>query len=185
VRTSLHIDNCDGVMESLRRNTDDLYLLAERPAGDLVVQALVPNPLVVVARADHPLAGERGIAFAGFAREPFLMREAGSGTRSAVIKVFARHRLAPRVRMELSSNEAIREAILAGMGVSILSRFTLGIEPEPTGLVCLDVQGFPLESHWHLAYPLGKHVSAAARAFMEFARTEAKTLARNALAVPG
>jgi DNA-binding transcriptional LysR family regulator len=182
VRTSLHIDNSDGVMKRLRRNTDDLYLLAERPAGeDLVVQALVANPLVVVARADHPLAGEEGIAFARFAREPFLMREAGSGTRSAVSKVFARHRLAPNIRMELSSNEAIREAILAGVGVSILSRYTLGIEAEPAGLVCLDVQGFPIESHWHLAYPLGKHVGTAARAFMEFARAEAKALARAAL----
>ena len=184
VRTSLHIDNCDGVMERLRRNMDDLYLLAERPEGDLVVQALVPNPLVVVARADHPLAGESAIPFERFACEPFLMRETGSGTRSAVCKVFARHQLAPKTRMELSSNEAIREAILAGMGVSILSRYTLGIEPEPTGLVCLDVQGFPLESHWHLAYPLGKHVSAAARAFMEFARSEAKTLARLSCGTP-
>jgi DNA-binding transcriptional LysR family regulator len=83
--------------------------------------------------------------------------------------------------MELSSNEAIREAILAGVGVSILSRYTLGIEAEPTGLVCLNVEGFPLESHWHFAYPLGKHLSSAARAFMEFARTEAKTLARTQL----
>ena len=98
--------------------------------------------------------------------------------------MFAAHGLAPKTRMELSSNEAIREAILAGLGVSILSRYTLGIEPEPTGLACLDVEGFPLESQWHFAYPIGKHLSPAARAFMEFARTEARQLARSALAQP-
>jgi len=181
VRTSLHIDNCEAVMKRLRQNEDDVYLLADPPATSLVVQALVPNPLVVVARADHPLASARAIAFERFAREPFLMREAGSGTRGAVLKVFAQHGLLPNTRMELSSNEAIREAILAGLGVSILSRYTLGIEPEPAGLVCLQVDGFPIESHWHLAYPLGKHLSAAARAFMEFARTNARTLALDGL----
>ena len=141
--------------------------------------------MVVIARADHPLAGEHDIAFARLAQEPFLMREEGSGTRSATLKVFAAHGLAPKTRMELSSNEAIREAILTGLGVSILSRYTLGIEPEPTGLTCLDVEGFPLESQWHFAYPIGKHVSPAARAFMEFARMEARQLARSsALARP-
>ncbi len=172
-------------MERLRRNEDDVYLVADpTPGSDVMVQALVPNPLVVVARADHPLAGARDVAFAQFAKEPFLMRERGSGTRDATLKVFARHGLAPRTRMELSSNEAIREAILAGLGVSILSRYTLGIEAEPAGLACLDVEGFPLQSQWHLAYPIGKHLSIAARAFLEFARAQASQLARGALAQP-
>jgi DNA-binding transcriptional LysR family regulator len=135
IRTSLHIDNSAALMERLHRNEDDLYLVADpTTAGDVVVQAIVPNPMVVLARADHPLAGERGIAFARLAQEPFLMREEGSGTRSTTLKVFAAHGLLPKTRMVLSSNEAIREAILTGLGVSILSRYTLGIEPEPAGL---------------------------------------------------
>ena len=183
IETSMHIDNSGALMERLHRNVDDLYLIADPPlSGDVMVQAIVPNPLVVVARADHPLAGERNIAFARLAREPFLMREEGSGTRHATLKVFAAHGLAPHTRMELSSNEAIREAILAGLGVSILSRYTLGIEPEPSGLACLDVEGFPLESQWHFAYPIGKHLCAAARAFMEFSRIEARRLATESLA---
>jgi LysR family transcriptional regulator, low CO2-responsive transcriptional regulator len=183
IQACLHTDNAAGLLDRLHRNADDLYLVADPPASSaMMVQAIVPNPLVVVARADHPLAAERNIGLARLAQEPFLMREAGSGTRSATLKVFARHGLVPNARMELSSNEAIREAILAGLGVSILSRYTLGIEPEPTGLVCLDVEGFPLESRWHFAYPLGKHLSAAARAFMEFARAEARRLAAEALA---
>lgn len=86
--------------------------------------------------------------------------------------------------MELSSNESIREAILSGVGVSILSRYTLGMEPEPDGLVCLAVENFPLESHWHFAYPTGKHLCTAARAFLEFGRQQARTLARCAAAGP-
>jgi DNA-binding transcriptional LysR family regulator len=78
--------------------------------------------------------------------------------------------------MELSDDEAIKEAILAGLGVSIMSRFTLGLEPEPSRLICLDVDGFPLENHWYFAYPIGKQLSATARAFMDFARLEAKGL---------
>ncbi|MEO8653724.1 MAG: LysR substrate-binding domain-containing protein [Ramlibacter sp.] len=185
IQPSLHIDNSGAVMERLRRNQDDLYLVADPAlASDIMVQALVPNPLVVVARADHPLAGQRDVKFARIAAEPFLMRESGSGTREATLKMFDRHGLAPKVRMELSSNEAIREAILAGLGISILSRYTLGIEPEPTGLACVDVEGFPLQSQWHLAYPIGKHLSLAARAFLEFARAQASQLARGALAAP-
>jgi LysR family transcriptional regulator, low CO2-responsive transcriptional regulator len=187
IETALHIDNAAGVMERLRCNRDDLYLVADPPAtGDMMVQALVPNPLVVVARSDHGLVGEREVSFAQVALEPFLMREPGSATRDAVLKVFAQHRMQPRIRMELGSNEAIREAIRAGLGVSILSRYTLGIEPEPAGLACLAVEGFPLRSQWHLAYPIRKHLSAAARAFLDFARTEAKALAlRGPVAAPG
>ena len=83
--------------------------------------------------------------------------------------------------MELSDDEAIREAILAGLGISIMSRFTLGLEPEPSRLICLDVEGFPLENHWYFAYPIGKQLSPTARAFMEFARLEARELARQGL----
>jgi DNA-binding transcriptional LysR family regulator len=143
---------------------------------EVIAQAILSNPLVVFARGDHPMAGENDIAFARLAKEPFLIRESGSGTRMVTLKLFEQHGLAPKIRMELSTNEAIREAILAGLGVSILSRYTLGLEPEQTKLVCLDVVGFPLESHWHFVYPAGKHLSVAARAFMDFARVEAKNL---------
>lgn len=178
LRTALHVGNSSEIAQRLRRNEDDLYLVADTPASaELVVQSLVPNPLVAVARADHPLAARRGIPFALFAREPFLLREMGSGTRVAALGMFATHGLAPIVRMELGSNEAVREAILAGLGVSILARHTLGLEPEPPGLVCLDVQDFPVASQWQLAYPLGKHVSASARAFLDLARREGRALA--------
>jgi DNA-binding transcriptional LysR family regulator len=179
IDTALQIHNRCALIERMARNEDDLYLFADAPADrELIVQTVLPNPLVVFARADHPLAGARNIPFARFASEPFLMREPGSGTRAAALKVFDSHGVTPRIRMELSSNEAVREAILAGVGVSILSRHLWALEQEQPGLVCLDVQGFPLPSVWQFAYPLGKRLSPAARAFMDFTRGEAKRLVR-------
>jgi DNA-binding transcriptional LysR family regulator len=178
IETSLQIHNRSALIERLASNEDDLYLFAHPPEGrEVVVQAILSNPLVVVARNDHPLAGAVNVTFARLAQEPFLMREAGSGTRMVAQELFARHGLAPKIRMELSTNEAIHEAILAGLGISILSRYTLGLEAEETRLVSLNVEGFPLESQWQLVYPVGKHLSVAARAFLDFARTEAKRMA--------
>jgi DNA-binding transcriptional LysR family regulator len=177
VEASLEIHNRKTLIDRLANNEDDLYVFASPlDREDVVTQALLPNPLVVFARDDHPLANARSIAFERIAAEPFLMREPGSGTRLLAAKLFEQRGLAPRIRMELSTDEAIKEAILAGLGVAIMSRFTLGLEPEPSRLICLDVEGFPLENHWHFAYPVGKQLSATARAFMDFARLEARGL---------
>jgi DNA-binding transcriptional LysR family regulator len=182
VEASLQIHNRSALTQRLANNEDDLYIFADPPqAQDIVTQVLLPNPLVVFARDDHALAGKRGIAFTRLADEPFLIREDGSGTRMLTMKLFREHGLVPKVRMELSTNEAIKEAILAGLGVSILSRYTLGLEPDPSRLVCLDVEGFPVENHWHLVYPQGKQLSAVARAFLDFARAEAKALVLGSL----
>jgi DNA-binding transcriptional LysR family regulator len=178
VEASLEIHNRRILIERLANNEDDLYLFASHlEREDVVTQALLPNPLVIFARDDHPLANARRISLERVAAEPFLMREPGSGTRLLAMKVFEQHGLRPKIRLELSDDEAIKEAILAGLGVAIMSRFTLGLEPELSRLVCLDVDGFPLENHWHFAYPVGKQLSATARAFMDFARIEAKALA--------
>ena len=185
IETSLQIHNRSALIERLGHNEDDLYLFADPPDGqEVVVQAILSDPLEVFARSDHPLAREKDIAFARLADEPFLMREHGSGTRRVTLKLFEQRRLAPRIRMELGTDEAIREAILSGLGVSILSRYSLGLELEQTNLACLDVEGFPLERHWHFVYPVGKQLSVAARAFMDFARAEAKNLVRDAFAWP-
>lgn len=177
VEASLAIHNRKTLIGRLANNEDDLYVFASPfEREDVVTQALLPNPLVVFARDDHRLANARLISFERIAAEPFLMREPGSGTRLIATKLFEQRGLTPRIRLELSDDEAIKEAILAGLGVAIMSRFTLGLEPEPSRLICLDVEGFPLENHWHFAYPVGKQLSATARAFMDFARLEARGL---------
>ena len=183
IEVSLQIHNRSTLIERLGNNEDDLYMFADPPdEQEVVVQAIMSDPLMVFARNDHALAGEKNIAFARLAEEPFLMREHGSGTRRVTLKMFEQYRLAPKIRMELSTDEAIREAILAGLGVSILSRCSLGPDLEQAGLASLDVQGFPLERHWHFVYPVGKQLSVATRAFMDFARVEARSLVRGAFA---
>lgn len=184
VQASLQVHERLTLVGRLRNNADDLYLFVDPPdEREVVAQAVVPNPVVVLACRDHPLASEKEIPFARLADEPLLLREPGAGTRMITLKLFARHRTVPNIRMELASDEAIREAILAGLGVSILPRYAPGVDPVLMKPVCLDVEGFPIESHWHVVYPVGKRLSVPARAFMDFTRVEAKGLFRDALAV--
>jgi DNA-binding transcriptional LysR family regulator len=175
VEVSLQIHHRETLIARMAENADDLYVFADPPAdAEIVTQMILPNPMVIFARPDHPLAPQNGIPFEQFAREPFLMREPGSGTRMVVQQIFESHGVAPRVRMELSTNEAIKEAILAGLGVSILSRYTLGLDAEENQLVTLDVEGFPLAHYWHFVYPVGKQLPVAAQAFMDFVRRSTK-----------
>jgi DNA-binding transcriptional LysR family regulator len=182
IEVSLQIHNRQGMIERLARNEDDLYIFSNPPSDqDLVMQPIMDNPMVVFARADHPLAQRRGIDFTEVANEPFLMREAGSGTRMVAWEAFDRHGLEPRVRMELSANEAVRQGILAGLGISILSRYTLGLDTENPNLAVLDVTGFPIMRRWQLVYPVGKQISPAARAFMDLVRLESTSLIQDHL----
>lgn len=182
VQASLQVHERAALVGRLTHDADDLAMFVE-PANELelITQAVVPNPLVVFACGEHPLAAASDIPFARLAQEPFLLPEPGSGTRMLALRLFARHGIAPKIRMELASDAAIREAVLAGLGVAILPRYSLGLDPTLVRLVCLDVEGFPIESHWHFAYPVGKHLSGAARAFMDFTRAEAKGLFRECL----
>jgi LysR family transcriptional regulator, low CO2-responsive transcriptional regulator len=170
------------VRDRLALDDHDLCMVIEPPeAPEVVAQAVVPNPLVVLAHAAHPLALEQDIPFERLAAEPFLLRETGCGTRVIALRLFARHGVAPRIRMEFSSDEALREAVGAGLGIAVLPRYAPGANGAAPRLVCLDVEGFPLESHWHFVYPVGRRLSGAARAFMDFARLEAKGLFRECL----
>lgn len=182
---SLQVHNRQSLVERLVNNVDDLYIFANPPPDvEVVMQQILPNPMVVFARADHVLAGQRHIPFERMAKEPFLMREPGSGTRTVTEEAFAQHGLQPQFRMEFASNEAIREGILAGIGVSILSRYTFGLEPGHDQLVILDVEGFPLECHWYFVYPVGKQLPMVAHAFMDFTREHVREFVPH-LSAPG
>ncbi len=175
VDVSMQAHNRQMLVRLLHENANDLYVFGDAPElEEVVAQELLPNPLVVLARDDHPLAGKTGIPFARLAQEPFLVREEGSGARRIAMRMFREHGLSPNVRLELESNEAIKEAILAGLGVAILSRHTFGLDPESSRYVALDVDGFPIANHWYLAYPAGKQLGPTARAFLDFCRAEAK-----------
>ena len=185
VEVSLQIHNRTTLLERMARNLDDLYIFASAPTdSDVVTQFILPNPMVPYAAANHPLAGQKNIPFSRFAEEPFLIRESGSGTRMIAREIFAQHDCEPKVRMELSTNEAIKQAIIAGLGVSIMSRYTLGLDVAHEQLAVLDVQGFPVERSWYFAYPAGKQLPLLAKAFMEFTQQVAHELVFDHLSKP-
>jgi DNA-binding transcriptional LysR family regulator len=183
IEVSLQIHNRAVLLERMAQNLDDLYIFASAPSeADVVTQVILPNPMVPYAAADHPLAKQKNIPFEVFAQEPFLMREPGSGTRMVAREIFETHGLDPKVRMELSTNEAIKQAIIAGLGVSIMSQYTLGLDVTHAQLAVLDVEGFPVERSWVFAYPVGKQLPVLAQGFMDFTRKVARTLVLEHLA---
>ena len=177
IEISLHVAARSSIVERLNASADDLYLLTSPPdAPAIVAHPILPNPLVALAPADHALAGERNIAFARFAREPLLMREVGSGTRLAAERVFAAHGIEPAIRMELGSNESIKEAVAAGLGVSLVYRAALGLSLDPARFAVLDVTGLPADASWQLVHPAAKKLPSIAQTFVEFARTQAQRI---------
>lgn len=177
VEISLRFCNRPELCRRLASNEDDLYVFSTPPDQEIVKQALQPNPLIACARADHPLVRERGIPFARLAQEPFLLREPGSGTRSAAEQLFERDGVWPAIRMELSSDAAICQAVREGLGVSIVSQHALATERNDGQVVALDVEGLPLLQHWYFVYPAGKQLSQVAQALLSLARTPEASLA--------
>lgn len=169
---SLKVTNRDRIFERIQNNDDDLYILGQPPEKELHLKAypFAPNPLVVMAGRDHPLCKESNITIERLAQEPFISREVGSGIRDTTMRLFAAHALTPKVRMELGSNEAIKHAVVAGLGVAVLSLHTLVLEGADGPVDVLDVEGFPIERKWYLAHTRDKELSPAAQIFLEFAR---------------
>lgn len=126
IEISLQVTNHEGILERMTSNQDDLYIMSQVPENlDINCQAFLENPLVVLAPGNHPLAGEKNIPISRLANEAFIMREPGSGTRRAVQKLFDENDVEVKVKLELGSNEAIKQAIAGGLGISVLSRHTL------------------------------------------------------------
>jgi len=168
VKVFLRVTNREQVLSSLAAGQDDLYILGQPPEG-LAVTAIpfLKNPLVVLAAPDHPLAGHKAIPVARLAEEPWLLREPGSGTRLAVERLFADRGFQLSPRMELGSNEAIKQAVLAGLGISVVSRHTLSLH-APGQFALLDAEGFPIPRQWYAVYPAGRQRSVVARTFLDF-----------------
>lgn len=181
VEVALEVLNRDGVVSRMRDNHDDLYIMSTPPDDiDLEDQVFLANPLVVIAPAGHALAGRRApIALSDLAGDLFILRERGSGTRMAADAHFRQAGFRPRVRLELGSNEAIREAVAGGLGLAVLSVHALGGDVSATrhGVVALDVAGFPIGSNWHVVWQRGKRLSPVAEAFRGHLAQRAQDLA--------
>ncbi|MEW5887427.1 MAG: LysR substrate-binding domain-containing protein [Pseudomonadota bacterium] len=173
IEVALEVANRDQILERLKQNLDDLYIMGQAPEHlDAVARPFMENPLVVVAPADHSLASMRNIHPKRLAGEPFIAREPGSGTRLAAERFFEKHGVRLNVRMTLGSNEAVKQAVAGGLGLAVLSRHTLALDAASGAFAVLDVRGFPLVRQWHAVFPKGKHVSPAARAFLDYITAE-------------
>lgn len=171
IDVSLKVANRERIFERIMNNEDDLYILGQPAERDYNLKSypFAANPLVVMASNDHPLARESNISIERLAEEPLISREVGSGIRDTAMRVFAEHDIVPKVRMELGSNEAIKHAVVGGLGVAVLSLHTLVLEGASGPVGVLDVQGFPIMRKWYLAHPADKELSLIAQTFLEFA----------------
>lgn len=179
VTVKLSASNREVVLKQLADNEVDFAIMGTPPQRlDAVAEAFARHPHVVIAAPGHPLAKKRRIPLARLAEETFLIREPGSGTRGLLERLFAEHRLPLNVSMEMASNETIKQAVQAGMGVSLLSLHTMELELKTRRLAILDVQGTPIVRNWHVVRLAAKRLSPAAQAFRNFLLSEAGKLIR-------
>ena len=155
IDVAMVVGNREKLLQRLAGNEDDLYIMGQPPEQmDVVSEAFADNPLVLVAPPGHPLVGKRRIAPERLKNEPFILREP--------------HGITLKNRLEVGSNEAIKQTVAGGLGLAVLSAHTVTAELALGELVQLDVKGFPLIRQWHVVVPRGKRLSAAAQAFREW-----------------
>jgi DNA-binding transcriptional LysR family regulator len=163
----LEVVNRDQILERIRQNLDDLYIMGRPPEEpDVVAIPFIENPLVVLAPAGHPLCAEKRIEPARLDSEAFILREPGSGTRQVTERYFVEHGISPATRMTLGSDETIKQAVAAGLGLAVLSRHVLALDAPSGALRELDVQGFPLMRQWYAVHLAAKKLSPLATAFL-------------------
>ena len=177
VTFNLTVHNREGLLRHLADNLTDLAVMVRPPRDmDVVAVPFAPHPYVIVAPADHPLAGVRQIPRASLNRERFLVRESGSDTWNSMREVFGRQFARLQIGMQIHSTETIKQAVEAGMGIAFLSAHTIGRDLRAGNLVILDVQGFPALLNWYLVHNRTKRLPPVAAAFKEFLLREGAAL---------
>lgn len=173
ITIKLDVTNRESLLSQLANNEKDLVIMGKPPSSmELEAKPFMENPLVVVAHADHPWAKEKNIDPERMRDRKFVVRERGSGTRQLMERFFESHDIPFEPGMEMTGNEAIKQAVEAGLGLAVVSIHTLALELETKRLTVLDVQDFPIMRHWYLVHPSSKRLSPAAKAFYEFVLNE-------------
>ena len=174
VQVHLEVTNREELVTQLQENIPDMAIMGTPPGNlELTAQAFMQNPLVIIARPDHPLAKTSRIPLDRLVEENFILRESGSGTRNAVERFFKDRGLKLNTSMEMGRNEAIKHAVMAGLGLGIVSLHTLEFELALNRIAILSVEGFPIMKEWYLVYRSGKRMSPIAQAFHDFVLNEA------------
>ncbi len=184
VEPKLKVANRSSLLDRVADNEDDLYVMGHVPDGlDVEEFPFLENVIAVVASPDHPLASKRKISLKQITEERFLVRERGSGNRKVVEEFFEGQGLRITPYMELGSAEAIKQGVMAGLGISALSLHNLRLEIATGQIKVLKVEGFPLRRRWNVVHRKGKNLSPAAQSFIEFLQTEGQHLVNEAMQV--
>jgi len=179
VTLRLTVSNRQAVLSALSENRTDLAIMGQPPRGLAVdAEVFARHPLAIIAPPTHPLARKKRLRLAELANEDLLIREPGSGTRDAMERFFAQHGVRLRPSTEMSSNETIKQAVMAGMGIAFLSMHTIGLELKARRLVTLPVVGTPVMRNWHVIHLVRKRLSPIAQGFKDFLRDEGAALVR-------
>ncbi|MCK5167596.1 MAG: LysR family transcriptional regulator [Rhodospirillaceae bacterium] len=170
----LDVTNRETLLSQLSENVVDMVIMGQPPRGiEVESDEFMENPLVVIAPPDHHFAKERSIPVNHLSSETFIVREKGSGTRSAMERFFKQHKMDLKTGMEVSSDEAIKQSVQAGLGLSIMSRDATQMELQLGRLCIPDVLHFPIVRHWYVVHRKGKRLSPVATAFRDFLLNEA------------
>jgi DNA-binding transcriptional LysR family regulator len=178
------VGNREEVIEQLGGNEIDLVIMGRPPRElETEAEAFAKHPLVIIAAPDHPLAGKRRIQLRQLAGENFIIREQGSGTRASMERVFRDRGATFRASMEVSSNETIKQAVMAGMGISFISMHTISLELKAGKLIVLDIVGGPIIRDWYVIHLKAKRLSPVAAAFRSFLLERAAGIIREGVGV--
>jgi DNA-binding transcriptional LysR family regulator len=174
IDVQMNVANRGQILERLERGEDDFYVFSHPPETDEIeLFDFLPNPLVAIAPLGHPMTQKGKITLAEFAQYPFLMREPGSGTRYAIEEHMKKYGIKLNLKMTIESNEAIRHAVMAGLGVSILSSHTLSYGGH-VGLQEINVSRIPIVLNWQLARLKSKRMSIIASTFLDYVNTQGR-----------
>lgn len=180
VDVRLAVANRERIVALIDENGIDLALMGQPPAG-MAVSAVrfAGHPLVMVAGPAHPLARRRS-PLSALNGETFLVREPGSGTRAAMERLLAEHGVTPGRMIEMASNETIKQAVMAGMGISFLSQHTVGLEVSVRRLEILAMEGTPVLRDWNVVHRAGKRLLPVGEAFVRFLTEQGERLIEEA-----
>ena len=173
IDVDLAIENRDAVVHRLAQGQDDLAVMM-MPPQHLALNhlAVMSNPLVLAGPLGHPWSVKNKIPLKQLANADLLMREVGSGTRQATLEFLAAHHVTPRIRMTLGSNEAVKHAVAAGLGLAIMSRHAIALDPAHDGLCVLPVTHLPIQRSWQVVWRQDRRLPRVATVFMDFVRRE-------------
>jgi len=185
VELRLGVHNRELIVQQLADNQIDLAIMGQPPQNiATAAQPFAEHPLVIIGAPEHALARVKRVASKSLERETFLIREPGSGTRSAMERYFTEHGIVVRQSMEMSSNGTIKQAVMANMGLAFISQHTVGLEMAMRQLVPLAVVGLPVMRRWYVVHLQDKRLSPVAAAFHGFLLSQGAALVAAAVQFP-